>query len=109
MLKLFTPVEGDPKTWFSEVETPGDDGVVPLDRLAQARIAFATNPNLARRIIGEFWDAQWPLSPAVPVRRIATPINEDGANGGAARAETRRELGFRALAGAWHTWRAPRA
>ena len=104
VLRVFTQVQGDAKTWFSTAEKPGEDKLAPLDRLARARIAFATNPNLARTIIREFRDAQWSPKPLASVSQAVTAIQPNG-NG---HVDTLMELGVRALADAWRTWRAPR-
>lgn len=105
VLKLFTDVGDDARRWFSAVETPdAPDKPAPLDRLARARIAFATNPNLAREIIGEFRAEQWPSSAAVTVRQAFARVPASAGDG--ANAATFIEVALRGFAGAWRSWRA---
>ena len=123
VLQLFTEVEGGPAKWFSDVESVQDDhedgddagdgddaedGESALDRLARARIAFATNPHVARVIIDEFRATQWPTGQARSIRQAARPAVPRGPNGhgNGADADTIVEIGRRALTEVWRAWRA---
>jgi hypothetical protein len=81
VLEFFTEVQGEPADWFGAAEE------ARLDRLAQARIAFGTNPHLAASIVDAFRREQWPGREA-PARATFAARGEGASHNGGDPAES---------------------